>query len=71
MRYYLATIQLLIEVDSQAEAEDAVAEGMRPLLQEFEPESCWIDWQYFLGWHPIPHDGTGFEYAKEQSRDQS
>lgn len=67
MPYYKATVEILLEVDSEGEACDAVAEAMRPLLREFtpadQPSSCWIDWRYAEG-HPIPvpDSGDGFEY---------
>lgn len=69
--YYMATIELLVEAASEAEACDAISEGMRPNFREFAgPSSSWIDWRYAddgsergAQW-PKPHDGEGFEYAE-------
>jgi hypothetical protein len=65
MQYYKATIEVLIEADSEADACDAINEGLRPLLREFcEDETPWIDWRYFTEeTGPKEHDGEGFEYA--------
>ncbi len=64
--YYLATIDVLMAVDSDDEACDAISETMRPLLRQFAgSESCIIDWRYAEGCiFPEPHDGSGFEYAE-------
>lgn len=74
MAYYIATIQVLVDVESSPEASDAIAETIRPLLRAFEPASNWIDWRYAaygedhkLGMLiPEPHSGVGFEYALEE-----
>jgi hypothetical protein len=71
MAYYKATIELLLDVDGEGEACDAIAETLRPLLKEFAgPDSCFVDWKYSSdnGWfsHPKPHSGEGFEYATPQ-----
>lgn len=68
MPYRIATIEILVEADSYAEACDMLSEAMRSQLREFEPKSTIIDWRYALaddgaisGWNP--HNGDGFEYA--------
>jgi hypothetical protein len=71
MPYYMATIDVLVEVDGYGEACDALAEGMRPLLKEYAetPEfTNFIDWRYNAETPvPVPHDGSGFEYARPVS----
>ena len=54
-----------MQVDTDAEACDAIAEAIRPMLQEFKPEfpSAWIDWRYARFGYPAEHSGEGFEYA--------
>lgn len=66
-RYYKVTIEVLVEVDQEVEACDAIAEGLRPILREFSNvvDSAWIDWRYASGGDPEPHDGEGFEYAEK------
>ncbi len=44
---YVATIDILIDVETEAEAMDAVAETMRPLMKPFNSKSCLRDWMYF------------------------
>lgn len=64
LTYYKVTIEVLVEVDSETEACDAISETMRPLLREFAgSDSCIIDWRHLNCDSPIPHDGSGFEYA--------
>ena len=64
MPYFKATIEVLIEATSEAEACDAVAESLRGILREFEPSSSFIDWRYVSPEsEPTPHSGVGFEYA--------
>lgn len=63
---FKATIDVLIEADSEPEACDAISEALRPMLRVFcETPTAWIDWQYAAvpDSHPTPHDGAGFEYA--------
>lgn len=43
---YEACICLLIEVDSEAEAMDCVAEALRPLLKHNAPLSSVLNWRY-------------------------
>ncbi|OBZ97482.1 hypothetical protein ADU59_00180 (plasmid) [Pararhizobium polonicum] len=65
MSLFKATIELLINVDREAEACDCIAESLRELLREFSPGSPLIDWRYAgAGGEPAPHDGRGFEYAR-------
>lgn len=68
MPLFMATIELLIDVPSEAEACDAVSETLRPLLKEFAEnpaDTCFVDWRYSDA-HTIPtlHDGSGFEYSQ-------
>lgn len=64
MRYYKATIEVLVLVNDESEACDAISEAIRPMLREFDPNSSWIDWRYCdAASYPVPHDGAGFEYA--------
>jgi hypothetical protein len=62
--YYKATIEILVDVETEAEACDCLSETLRPLLREFEPQSSVIDWRYH-GSHsiPVPDTGKDFEYA--------
>lgn len=67
MAYYRAVIEVLIDVQDEGEACDAIAEAVRPMLKQYADDpsaTCWIDWHY-APTHPLPtqHDGTGFEYA--------
>ncbi|RWI46833.1 MAG: hypothetical protein EOQ93_29335 [Mesorhizobium sp.] len=62
---YIATIEIILEADSQAEACDAIAETMRPLLKEFGGE-CFIDWGHVEPSSPreaTQEDAARFEYA--------
>ena len=43
---YVATIDILIDVETEAEAMDAIAESIRPLMQAFNPQSCFKDWNW-------------------------
>lgn len=64
MAYHIATIEILVNTDDEADAADCIAEAMRPILREFAPESSVIDWRYAnTASEPQPHSGTGFEYA--------
>lgn len=67
-KYYKATIELLIEADDEAEACDAISEGLRGMLKEFSAEpdqTAFVDWKYInTAGMPEPHDGSGFEYAQ-------
>lgn len=68
MAYYMATIEVLVDVDDDGEACDCIAETLRPLLREFSPGSPVIDWRYAAStFHPTLHDGSGFEYAMPQT----
>lgn len=75
MPYYKATIEVLVEVNSEAEACDAIAEAIRPILKMFSPPeaapSAWVDWRYANGHAiPEPHNGEGFEYAEKEKCDR-
>lgn len=64
MAYYKATIEVLVDVNDETEAADAISEAMRPLLREFTPISSVIDWKYAnTNLVPSPDSGEGFEYA--------
>ena len=66
MAYHMATIEVLLDVESIAEGCDAIAETIRPLLKEHAENPAktpWIDWRYTSAGDPLPHDGTGFEYS--------
>ena len=74
MATYISTIQVLIEADSDAEACDALAEAMRPLVKAYAPnpaETSILDWRYDADasgqilW-PVQHDGSGFEFTGEE-----
>lgn len=66
MAYFKATIEVLVDVEHEADACDCMAEAMRPLLQEFTPTSSVIDWRYAEGHSvPEPDSGHGFEYAND------
>ena len=68
MPYYMARIEVLVMVSDESEACDAIAESLRPMLQEFQRGSSLIDWRYAdAGGYPALHDGSGFEYAQESS----
>lgn len=47
MSLFKATIELLINVDREAEACDCIAESLRELLREFSPGSPLIDWRWW------------------------
>lgn len=59
---YIVTIAILVDVETEAEAIDAIAEAIRPLIKDFAPLSCLRDWQWCLGEGeimkagPIPSD---------------
>lgn len=63
MALYKATIEILVDVDGEGEACDCIAESLRPLLREYDPQSSMIDWRYAGHGGPDPHTGDGFEYA--------
>lgn len=71
MAYLKATIEILINVDCEAEACDALSETLRPHLREFAgADSCVVDWRYASGgtasdWQP--DSGEGFEYAEARA----
>ena len=64
-QYLKAQIEVLVDVEGEAEACDMLAEMLRPHMRYFNPESCFIDWHYGYRW--FEHDGDGFE-AVEQER---
>ena len=41
-----ATVELYLDVQSEAEACDAVAEMLRPMLRHYDPSSCLVDWNH-------------------------
>ena len=43
---YRAIVEIYVEVENEAEACDAISEMLRPMLQEHEPMSCFVDWNY-------------------------
>jgi hypothetical protein len=59
---YVATIAILVDVETETEAMDVIAETMRPLMHAYNKASCFKDWQWCLGEHelvqtrPIPSD---------------
>src|SRR4051812_16065583 len=64
MAYFKATIEILLDVDSETDACDAISETLREQLRTFTPDSCIIDWRYSdHETYPVMHDGSGFEYA--------
>lgn len=46
---WVGTICILLEVEDESEAMDAVAETMRPLLKTHNERSCIRDWQWAQG----------------------
>ena len=69
MAFFKATIEVLVSADSEAEACDAIAGGLRPLLKAYADEPTWtnwIDWRYLEPYeenYPKPHNGSGFEHT--------
>ena len=64
MPLYKATIDVLVETDSEIEAADCIAEAMRPILRNFAPTSSVIDWKYAtISHYPKEDNGDGFEYS--------
>jgi hypothetical protein len=59
---YEATICILVDVETEVEAMDAIAETMRSLMKPYNPTSCFRDWYWCLGENelvqtaPIPED---------------
>ncbi len=41
-----STIEIYLDVQSEAEAMDATAEMLRPLLRTYEPASALVDWNH-------------------------
>ena len=69
MAYFKATIEVLVDVASEAEACDAISEAIRPMLQEFGADSAWVDWRYCdAASYPTPSNGAGFEYSTKQDQ---
>lgn len=64
---FKATIEILLDVETEAEACDALSEGLRPLLRNFakRPEqTAFIDWRYSdSACLPLEDDGAAFEYT--------
>jgi hypothetical protein len=46
MTYYIAHVRLVVDTGNEAEAADAVAEMLRPMMRCYAPESCLVDWLY-------------------------
>ena len=46
---YEATICILVDVKTEAEAMDAIAETLRPLMHTYNEASCLKDWTWCLG----------------------
>ena len=65
-KYYKAVVEVLVQAESEVEAEDGLSEAMRGILNEFTEEpSCLIDWRYAgPSGSPEEHSGVGFEYAE-------
>jgi hypothetical protein len=67
MAYYIATIDILVDVDGGAEAADCIAEAMRDLCRVYTAGSDVIDWRYStraaVNPTPMIHDGGGFEFV--------
>ena len=63
---FKATIEILLDAEDEAQACDALSEGIRSMLRDFSsPESLWIDWRYADGDSlPKEHNGEGFEYQE-------
>lgn len=55
---YAATICILVDVPTEAEAMDAIAETMHPLMQPFNAESCLRDWMWCNGEDELKLVGT-------------
>jgi hypothetical protein len=43
---FKATIEVFVDVESDAEAADAISETMREHLRRYAPLSCVVDWNY-------------------------
>lgn len=54
MPIFKATIDVYVDVDSEPEACDAIAETLSDHLRKYTPESCWIDWSYRPDGFPKP-----------------
>jgi hypothetical protein len=64
---HIAKIELLLDVEDEAQACDAIAETLREQLREYStPESCFIDWRYAEEGLPTPHSGEGFEFPRSE-----
>jgi len=54
MSLMIASIDILLDTNAPGEAEDAIAEALRPLLKRYGGENtCWIDWRYVINPQPI------------------
>lgn len=66
MAIYKATIDIFVEVDSEPEACDGIAEALRDLLRRYQtddqPQSCIIDWHY--------HEGRVCTYPDEATAEE-
>lgn len=43
---YIATICILVDVETETDCMDAIAESMRELMQPFAPTSVFRDWMW-------------------------
>jgi hypothetical protein len=43
---YIATIDILLDVDTETDAADAISEIMRPIMRQNNAASCLVDWCY-------------------------
>jgi len=72
VKYFKATIEILLEAETEVEACDAIAETMRPLMKTYarKPElTSFIDWQYLPpDWKgPVEDNGEGFELCNKHN----
>ena len=69
MPFYKSTIEILVDVENEAEACDCIAESLRSLLANFNDGSSVIDWRYAdSDVLPEPDNGAGFEYVDELNK---
>jgi hypothetical protein len=50
---FKATIEVFVDVESDAEAADAISETMREHLRRYAPLSCVVDWNYAPSSFPL------------------
>lgn len=63
---FKATINVFVDVDCEAEACDALSEGLRPLLRRYaeKPEdTCFVDWAY-------TSDGQVYSYPTPATQEE-